>query len=91
MSGSSAYDQLLANQRSSDERVYDLDLRFREETATADKEVGIYLTEMRKRDRMRNLDREERVRSAQGETDGLDDVRELAARWIHEAEATGAV
>ncbi|MGH3169547.1 MAG: DUF4407 domain-containing protein, partial [Trebonia sp.] len=91
MSGSSSYDQLLASQRASDERVYELDLRFREETATVDKEVGIYLTEIRKRDCIRNLDKEERVRSVQGETDGLEDVRDLAARWIREAEAAGAV
>ena len=89
MSGSSAYDQFIAEQKASDERVYMTDLRFREETATVDKEVEIYLAEMSKRDRMRNLDRVERVRSAQGESDGLDDVRELAARWLREAEAGG--
>lgn len=89
MSGSSAYDQLVAGQRASDERIYETDLRFREETATVDKEVEIYLSEMRKRDRMRDLDRKERVRSAQGDTDGLDDVRALAARWLREAGAGG--
>jgi hypothetical protein len=87
MSGSSTYDQLLAEQRMSDERVYETDLKFREETATVDKEVEIYLSEMRKRDRMRNLDRQERVRNAQGETDGLEDVRALAAQWLRDAEA----
>jgi hypothetical protein len=90
MSGSSSYDQLIADERASDERVHDIDLRFREETATVDKEVGIYLSETRKRDRMRSADREERVRNAQGETDGLDDVRALAARWLSEAEGGGA-
>jgi hypothetical protein len=80
----------LQNERASDERVHDIDLRFREETATVDKEVGIYLSETRKRDRMRSADREERVRNAQGETDGLDDVRALAARWLSEAEGGGA-
>jgi hypothetical protein len=89
MSRSSVYDQLLAEQKTSDARIYLTDLRFREETGTVDKEVEIYLTEMRKRDRMRNLDREERVRNAKGETDGLDDVRALAAQWLREAEADG--
>lgn len=89
MSGSSTYDQFIAEQKASDERIYSTDLRFREETTTVDKEVGIYLAQMNKRDRKRDLDREERVRSAQGESDGLDDVRELAARWLGEAEAGG--
>jgi hypothetical protein len=91
MSGSSTYDGLLAGQRASDERVYEVDLKFREETSTVDKEVGIYLSEMRKRDQKRGLDREERVRNAQGDTDGLDDVRALAARWLHEAEAADEI
>jgi hypothetical protein len=52
-----------------------------------DKEVEIYLLEMKKRDRTRDLDRDARVRNAQGETDGLDDVRALAAQWLREAEA----
>lgn len=85
MGGTSGYDRLLAQQRASDERIYDFDLRFREETATVETEVGIYLTEMSKRDRMRRLGQEERVRGVQGETDGLDDVRNLAARWLAEA------
>jgi hypothetical protein len=89
MGGSSAYDELIAEQRASDARVYEIDVQFREETATVDKEVGIYLSEMSKRDRMRNADREERVRNAQGESDGLDDVRALAARWLNEAEDVG--
>jgi hypothetical protein len=91
MSGSSAYDRLLADQRASDERVYEIDLRLREETATVDKEVEIYLSEMWKRDQMRSHDREERVRNAQGDTDGLDDVRALAERWLREAEAADDV
>lgn len=85
MSESSAYDQLLADQLASDERIYQTDLRLREETSTVDKEVEIYLAEISKRNRMRNLDRDERVRNARGDTDGLDDVRALAAQWIREA------
>jgi len=85
MGGSSAYDQLLAEQAGSDKRVHATDLQLREETATADKEVAIYLIKMRKRERMRNEDRAERVRTAQGETDGLDDVRALAAKWMRES------
>ena len=71
MSEASTYDELISEERASDERVHATDLRFREETATVDKEVEIYLAEMRKR----GLDQEERVRNAQGDTDGLDDVR----------------
>jgi hypothetical protein len=89
MGGSSTYDQLIAEQRASDERVYETDVRFNEETATVDKEVGIYLSEMSKRDRIRDIDRDERVRHAEGNTDGLDDVRALAARWLSEAGADG--
>jgi hypothetical protein len=85
MSGSSAYDQLLAEQVACDERIHQTDLQLREQTATVDKEVEIYLAEMSKRDRMRRLDADERVRSAKGDTDGLDDVRALAAQWIREA------
>ena len=90
MSASSAYDQLIAEQRSSDQRIYENDVKFREEIATADKEIGIYLSQMRKRDRMRAADREERVRNAQGDSDGLDDVRALAARWLSEAGQGGS-
>jgi Domain of unknown function (DUF4407) len=86
MSPASTYDELIAEERASDERVHATDLRFREETGTVDKEVEIYLAEMRKRDRKRDLDQEERVRNAQGDTDGLDDVRVLAARWLRDAE-----
>ena len=85
MGGSSAYDQLLADQVGSDKRVHSTDLELREEAATADKEVEIYLIRMRKRERMLNEDRAERVRNAQGETDGLDDVRALAAKWLRES------
>jgi len=85
MSEASTYDELIAEERTSDERVHATDLRFREETATVDKEVEIYLAEMRKRDRKRGLDQEERVRNAQGDTDGLDDVRALAAKWLRDA------
>lgn len=87
MSEGSTYDELIAEERASDERVQATDLRFREETATVDKEVEIYLAEMHKRDRKRGLDQEERVRNAQGDTDGLDDVRALAAKWLRDAEA----
>jgi hypothetical protein len=87
MSEASTYDGLISEERASDERVHATDLRFREETATVDKEVEIYLAEMRKRDRKRGLDQEERVRNAQGDTDGLDDVRALAAKWLRDAEA----
>lgn len=83
MSEASTYDELISEERASDERVHATDLRFREETATVDKEVEIYLAEMRKR----GLDQEERVRNAQGDTDGLDDVRALAAKWLRDAEA----
>jgi hypothetical protein len=86
MSEASTYDELISEERASDERVHATDLRFREETATVDKEVEIYLAEMRKRDRKRGLDQEERVRNAQGDTDGLDDVRALAAKWLRDAE-----
>jgi hypothetical protein len=87
MSESSTYDELISEERASDERIHATDLRFREETATVDKEVEIYLAEMRKRDRKRHLDQEERVRNAQGDTDGLDDVRTLAAQWLRDTEA----
>ena len=82
MGGSSAYDQLLAEQVASDKRVHATDLQLREETATAGREVEIYLIKMRKRERILAEDRAERVRNAQGETDGLDDVRALAAKWM---------
>jgi hypothetical protein len=81
MGGTSAYDQMLAEQVDIDKSVHAVDLRLRKDTATVDKEVEIYLIEMRKRERMRD----ERVRTAQGETDGLDDVRLLAAKWLKEA------
>jgi hypothetical protein len=87
MSESSTYDELMAEQRASDERVYAIDLQFREETATVDEEVEIYLAKMTKRDRKHQLDQDERVRNAQGDSDGLDDVRALAARWLNDAEA----
>jgi hypothetical protein len=87
MSEASTYDELIAEERGSDERVHATELRFREETSTVDKEVHIYLAEMHKRDRKRGLDQEERVRNAQGDTDGLDDVRALAAKWLRDAEA----
>lgn len=87
MSEASTYDELIAEERASDERVRATDLRFREETATVDKEVEIYVAEMHKRDRKRDLDQEERVRNAQGDTDGLDDVRALAAQWLRDAQA----
>jgi len=87
MSESSTYDELISEERASDERVHATDLRFREETGTVDKEVEIYLAQMRKRDRKRDLDQEERVRNAQGDTDGLDDVRALAAQWLRDADA----
>jgi hypothetical protein len=85
MSESSTYDELISEERASDGRIHATDLRFREETTTMDKEVGIYLAEMHKRDRRRELDQNERVRSAQGDTDGLDDVRALAAQWLRTA------
>jgi hypothetical protein len=87
MSEASTYDELIAEERASDERVHGTELRFREETSTVDKEVQIYLAKMHKRDRKRGLDQEERVRNAQGDTDGLDDVRALAAKWLRDAEA----
>ena len=86
MSGSSAYDRLLAEQRTTDERVYALDLKFREETMSVDNEIGIYQAKIEKRSRMREIDLDERVKNAQGTNDGLDDVRALAARWIRDAE-----
>jgi hypothetical protein len=82
MSGSSAYDKLIVEQRASDERVYALDLKFREETASVDKEIGIYSFQSKKRSKMRELDRAERVQNAQGANDGLDGVRALAEQWI---------
>jgi hypothetical protein len=87
MSESSTYDELIAEQRASDERVHAIDLQFREETGTVEEEVGIYLAKMTKRDQKRQLDQAERVRNAQGDTDGLDDVRALASRWLNDAEA----
>jgi hypothetical protein len=84
MGGTSAYDQMLAEQVDIDKAVHAVDLRLRKDTATVDKEVEIYLIEMRRRERMRNEDRAERMRNAQGETDGLDDVRALAAKWMRE-------
>lgn len=90
MSGSTAYDRLLADQIASDERIHEVDLRLREGSATLDKEVEIYLAEMTKRNRMRSLDQAERVRHAKGDTDGLDDVRALAAQWIKDARAANS-
>jgi hypothetical protein len=87
MGGTSAYDQMLADQVDTDKGVHAIDLRLRKDTATVDKEVEIYLIEMRRRERMRNEDRAERVRNAEGETDGLDDVRVLAAKWLKEGVA----
>jgi len=84
MAGTSAYDQVLANQADSDKAVHAVDLRLRKDAATADKEVKIYLTEMRRRERMQNEDRAERVRKALGDGDGLDDVQALAAKWLKE-------
>ena len=84
MGGSSAYDLILAEQIASDERVHAIDLRLREDTVNVDKEVEIYLIEMRKRERKVSEDRAERVRMAEGDTDGLDDVRALAAKWHQE-------
>ena len=86
MSESSTYDEMISEERESDERIHATDLRFREETTTVEKEVGIYLAEMHKRDSKRELDQQERVRNAQGDTDGLDDVRALAAQWLLDAE-----
>jgi Domain of unknown function (DUF4407) len=91
MSGSSGYDRLLAKQRASDEHIYDIDLQFRNETATIDQEVGIYLAQNWKRDRISSLKREERVREARVDTDGLDDVRATAAQWLREAGGVEAV
>jgi hypothetical protein len=82
MSGSSAYDKLLAEQRATDERVYALDLKFREEALSVDKEIGIYSFQSKKRSKMREFDRKERVQNAQGANDGLDGVRALAQQWI---------
>jgi len=84
MGGSSAYDRILADQIASDERVHAIDLRLREDTVNVDKEVAIYLIEMRKRERKVSEDRAERVRMAEGDTDGLDDVRALATKWHQE-------
>lgn len=89
MSESSAYDHLLAGQLASDERIFETDLKLREQTSTVDKEVEIYVAEMSKRDRMRELDLDERVRNAKCDTDGLDDVRTLADQWIREAKGDG--
>lgn len=89
MSGSSAYDRLLSEQRAADERVYALGVRFREEEMSVGNEIGIYEAKVKKRSRMREIDREERVKNAQGINDGFDVVRTLAARWIDEAEEGG--
>lgn len=87
MGSSTTYDQFIAEQKSSDERIHQIDLKFREETATVDKEVEIYLAEMRKRDRIADADRNERKRHAQGDTDGLDDVRAFAELLLHQGGA----
>lgn len=87
MSESSTYDELISEERASDERIHTTDLRYREETTTVETEIGIYLAEIHKRDSRRELDQKERVRNAQGDTDGLDDVRTLAAQWLLDAEA----
>jgi hypothetical protein len=89
MGGSSAYDQLLSEERAADERVHALDVRFREEERSVDKEIGIYAAKAKKRSRMREIDREERVKNAQGINDGFDEVRTLAARWIEEGKKGG--
>lgn len=82
MSGSSACDRLLSEQRAADERVYALDVRFREEEMSVGNEIGIYEAKVKKRSRMREIDREERVKNAQAINDGFDEVRTLAERWI---------
>lgn len=91
MSGTSTYDRLLVKQRASDEHIYDIDLKFREETATIDQEVGVYLAQNRKRDQISSIKLQERVRNAQVDSDGLDDVRAQVAQWLREAEAAGDI
>jgi hypothetical protein len=54
-----------------------------------DKEVAIYLKEMTKRDRIRNLEQASRVSHAKTDSDGLDAVRAFAAQRIQEARAGG--
>jgi hypothetical protein len=49
---------------------------------SVDKEIGIYSSQSKKRSKMRELDRKERVQNAQGANDGLDGVRALAEQWI---------
>lgn len=85
ISGSTSYDRLLTGQLESSERVHDIDLRLREQLATADKEVEIQLSEVRKQDKLRNLDHEERIGRVQREADVIASAEALAARWISEA------
>jgi hypothetical protein len=85
MSGSTSYDRLLTSQTESSERIYDIDIRLREQCATADKEVEIQLGEIGKQDRLRRLAHDERVGHAQREADVVRSAEELATQWINEA------
>jgi hypothetical protein len=86
MSGSTSYDRLLTSKTESSERIYDIDIRLREQCATADKEVEIQLGEIGKQDRLRRLDHDGRVGHAQREADVVRSAEELATQWISEAE-----
>jgi hypothetical protein len=86
ISGATAYDRLLTSQLRSDERIHDVDLRLREQRATADKDVAIEFSQITKQERIRRIGEDERVGRAQRETDLLFKVQDLADQWIREDE-----
>lgn len=57
----------------------------REQYATADKEIDLQLIQIRKQDRLRQLDHDQRIGRAQQEADVVRSAEELATRWIREA------
>lgn len=85
MSGSTAYDRLLTSEIESAERIFDIDVQLREQYATADKEIDLQLIQIRRQDRLRQLDHDQRIGRAQQEADVVRSAEELATRWIREA------
>ncbi len=72
------------------ERIHDVDLQLHEQKATSAKEIEFQLGEMAKQDRLRRMDRDERIGRAQREADVVASAEELAQRSIREAEQRDA-
>jgi hypothetical protein len=85
MSGSTAYDRLLTSEIESAERISDIDIQLREQYATADKEIDLQIIQIRKQDRLRRLDHDQRIGRAQQEADLVRSAEELATQWIRDA------